>query len=705
MAVSANAANWYISGAFQGWSHCQAAYQLKETTTGVFTLELPAYNGSKSISGGFVICQGTLNTPDWNNKIGTNGQKVVADTPYKYVKGGGDFTMDGTVDDAVITLDTNAGTLLIAGKAKENEYTTVYLVGDLGSSSGWNDSRTDFPMTLKSGTNDTWEAHYSFTNASNYFKMRAGNNQYSTGGNDIEVTLGTSYTATTDGGNSFVLPAGEYDFTFVLPYNADNGTLTVTGESSGGGGSQPGDYSSWYVNVLGPFNNWADNGVQPVDGISTTTGLGIGLQGFKIKVWPGGGSDVYYVSDGSAIATDTWVQLYQDAYNADPIQIEGATADAVYTVKFNCATNEVFVTLTSGGGGGQVTPTPESLYIIGDMYDWDPSKGAEMTDEGGIYTYELEIEDTSYFAFVTKLGENNEDWSINSYRYGSKAQNNGPEESAHYLYTLEDLTVGEEVESLMAYPSETSWGLPAGKYLLTAMIEEEDMTLVIEPLQLGNGEEPEPEPTPETVSATYNFAVIAAENYEESDWASTSGGTYIDITGVDFKEAGFNLTVTKGTTEARLFKTTAGVIDLRFYKDGGVMTITAPTGYKIDKVDLFAVSTNSSTHLNDITVADTWTADANTAYPSSDYKLGRTFTPANPEAEYSEIALAAGNTTRVALVNVSASLISTGIDGVDAELDADAPVVYYNLQGAKVNNPENGIFIRVQGNKVTKVIK
>ena len=36
--------------------------------------------------------------------------------------------------------------------------------------------------------------------------------------------------------------------------------------------------------------------------------------------------------------------------------------------------------------------------------------------------------------------------------------------------------------------------------------------------------------------------------------------------------------------------------------------------------------------------------------------------------------------------------------------DANAPVEYYNLQGVRVNNAENGIFIRKQGNKTTKVI-
>lgn len=46
-----------------------------------------------------------------------------------------------------------------------------------------------------------------------------------------------------------------------------------------------------------------------------------------------------------------------------------------------------------------------------------------------------------------------------------------------------------------------------------------------------------------------------------------------------------------------------------------------------------------------------------------------------------------------------------GIESIfvsDAEMNA--PVEYYNLQGVKVANPENGVYIRVQGNKATKVL-
>ena len=45
----------------------------------------------------------------------------------------------------------------------------------------------------------------------------------------------------------------------------------------------------------------------------------------------------------------------------------------------------------------------------------------------------------------------------------------------------------------------------------------------------------------------------------------------------------------------------------------------------------------------------------------------------------------------------------SSVEGIEAV--ADSAVEYYNLQGVRVANPENGIFIRVQGNKATKVVR
>ena len=43
-----------------------------------------------------------------------------------------------------------------------------------------------------------------------------------------------------------------------------------------------------------------------------------------------------------------------------------------------------------------------------------------------------------------------------------------------------------------------------------------------------------------------------------------------------------------------------------------------------------------------------------------------------------------------------------GVEDITVD-DANAPVHYYNLQGVRVDNPQNGLYIRVQGKKATKV--
>lgn len=48
---------------------------------------------------------------------------------------------------------------------------------------------------------------------------------------------------------------------------------------------------------------------------------------------------------------------------------------------------------------------------------------------------------------------------------------------------------------------------------------------------------------------------------------------------------------------------------------------------------------------------------------------------------------------------------SQGVYNVNVDNNADAPVEYFNLQGIRISNPENGLYIRRQGTKSVKVIK
>lgn len=46
---------------------------------------------------------------------------------------------------------------------------------------------------------------------------------------------------------------------------------------------------------------------------------------------------------------------------------------------------------------------------------------------------------------------------------------------------------------------------------------------------------------------------------------------------------------------------------------------------------------------------------------------------------------------------------TTGSQSVSILEGEDTPVRYYNLQGVEVENPENGLYIRVAGNKTQKI--
>ncbi len=50
-------------------------------------------------------------------------------------------------------------------------------------------------------------------------------------------------------------------------------------------------------------------------------------------------------------------------------------------------------------------------------------------------------------------------------------------------------------------------------------------------------------------------------------------------------------------------------------------------------------------------------------------------------------------------------MVCTAGEGAIEAIDADnTPAIYFNLMGQRVANPENGVFVRVQNGKASKVI-
>lgn len=61
------------------------------------------------------------------------------------------------------------------------------------------------------------------------------------------------------------------------------------------------------------------------------------------------------------------------------------------------------------------------------------------------------------------------------------------------------------------------------------------------------------------------------------------------------------------------------------------------------------------------------------------------------------------NTYKNVVISYNPSAIDA-IETVGVDNNANAPVVYYNLQGVRVENPQGGVFIRQQGTETTKVL-
>lgn len=71
--------------------------------------------------------------------------------------------------------------------------------------------------------------------------------------------------------------------------------------------------------------------------------------------------------------------------------------------------------------------------------------------------------------------------------------------------------------------------------------------------------------------------------------------------------------------------------------------------------------------------------------------------------DYSNFSCAANATTGLPTMYISGNPLSNDDINTDGSVN-DMNSVYYNLQGVRVENPSNGVFIRVTGNKAEKVI-
>jgi len=268
-----------------------------------------------------------------------------------------------------------------------------------------------YTYTSESGINGAWKINDG-TWAVSYGQGEAG-----------MPVVGTLYNVAFNGGDMTSTISEKVTITFTYVEGGQSTVLLTTDGDDPNPPTPPEtDYTTWFLNVPGAFNNWKDNGVAfNADGIAENMDLAIGAGEFEVKVWDGSTAHYFATSD-VIIPGEPFVLTENTGLH---MTISGASADSKYNVSFNAKTNTMTVTKV-GGDDPQPVVVPETLYMVGNVPasegEWSSSKGVAMTKVGDTFTCITPISDAGegygYFSFCQVLGD---DWdTVNSMdRFGA----------------------------------------------------------------------------------------------------------------------------------------------------------------------------------------------------------------------------------------------------------------------------------------------
>ena len=486
--------------------------------------------------------------------------------------------------------------------------------------------------------------------------------------------------------------------------------------------------------AVGGFNGWDPTNMSQFDynnieNTYTLTFEATGDLGFKISTgsgdWGAIDAGVYGVS-GAVVSGET---LSLVAGNTSNITLPFA---GTWTIIVNLDNK----TLVATG----VKNYPEQLYVLGNVegIHWNTSNGKPLTHtENGVYEGVVTIEDAGsgsgvgYFSIVTILGDK---WDVvnTATRYGAVSENE--------LIVIDAVTPMTNDKGAAT----NSWSVAAGTYKMVADIENNTFVVSLVPVAtpeiLPNGGEISKDQAiyiqcatdgaaiyytidgtdPSIESYIYEGEFYLAEDCTVKAIAMKDGMADSEIAEVSFTLANENLkTVTfdftnpasltpaqespasgagitindivftagdislvcaknDASTDCRLWGATAGS-EVRTYSKS---TITI-SGENVSIANIIftgnKASSSNFTADNGTFAAREWTADGNT----------------------SSVVFTTTATSNIQTIKVTYEETTSSVD--DIEIENEVPATFYNLQGVKVNNPANGIYIKVQGDKASKV--
>ena len=531
---------------------------------------------------------------------------------------------------------------------------------------------------MTESTDGNWTCTLTPTNATGAFgiKMMLDGKQPNTGGwlrcsaatelSESNATINVAASGTTN--PTYSLTAGKaYTFTF----NATTGDLTITWATT----PDPDPVVSYGVHGQFTNSDWSTTDMtKDADGNWTCT---------ITPTIAGGNFGIRRYVNGTVPETENWLRCAEETELSESnatinVSLTGTknptyalTTGKAYTFTFNPTDGNLTITWATTPDPEPVV-SPETLYLRGHINatGWTPSNAMAMTKEGSVFTVTSDIVDAGegygYFSFSVANGTAEDDtagdWDTNV----NSADRYGAVEGAGEVVLGTDIQVEKFAVGVNA-SSCTAWKIAAGTgYTFTVTFTAEGATLKV---TQGTTPDPEPEYAPETL--------YIRGNINATGWTPSNAVAM--------------------TKDGNTFTVTSSVVDVN--EGYGYISFSVANGTAEDDA-----ASDWDTNVNSADRFGPATADTEAAFdtdmPVTTYAAG-----VNASACTSwKVRTGTNMTFIVTFTADGATMKITDFVGVeDITLGAADDVQYYNLQGARVENPAAGIYIEVRGTTARKV--
>ena len=485
---------------------------------------------------------------------------------------------------------------------------------------------------------------------------------------ESNATINVAASGTTN--PTFSLTTGKaYTFTF----DPTDGNLTITWATT----PDPEPVVSYGVHGQFTNSDWSTTDMtKDADGNWTCT---------ITPTIAGGSFGIRRYVNGTVPETDNWLRCAEETELSESnatinVSLTGSknptyalTTGKAYTFTFNPTDGNLTITWATTPDPEPVV-TPETLYLRGHINTtgWTPSNAMAMTKEGSVFTVTSDIVDAGegygYFSFSVANGTAEDDtagdWDTNV----NSADRYGAVEGAGEVVLGTDIQVEKFAVGVNA-SSCTAWKIAAGTgYTFTVTFTAEGATL-----KVTQGTTPDPDPEPEYAPET----LYIRGNINATGWTPSNAVAM--------------------TKDGNTFTVTSSVVDVN--EGYGYISFSVANGTAEDDA-----ASDWDTNVNSADRFGPATADTEAAFdtdmPVTTYAAG-----VNASACTSwKVRTGTNMTFIVTFTADGATMKITDFVGVeDITLGAADDVQYYNLQGARVENPAAGIYIEVRGTTARKV--